>query len=311
MPSQPLTIFFIRAAPLTFALLWSSGFIVAKYAAPDADPFTFLTVRFGVTILALGLIAVASRAPWPASAREACHSMMAGVLLHGGYVGGVWWAVAQGLPAGISGLITAAQPLLTALLAAPLLGERVTRGQWCGIVSGFVGIVLVLAPRLAAVDMAALGAVAVPMIVNFGATVSVTLGTFYQKRFVAGADLRTGICLQSVGALAVVAPLALATETLRFDPTPTLLAALAWSVLVMSMAAIALLLLMIRHGEVSRIATLIYLVPPLAVVEAFILFGESLSAVQIVGTAVTATGVWLATHRDGVSRRFWRPRAGQ
>jgi drug/metabolite transporter (DMT)-like permease len=223
--------------------------------------------------------------------------MVAGVLLHGGYVGGVWWAVAQGLPAGISGLITAAQPLLTALLAAPLLGERVTRRQWYGIVGGFIGIVLVLAPRLAAVDMAALGAVAVPMIVNFGATVSVTLGTFYQKRFVAGADLRTGICLQFVGALALVAPLALATETLRFDPTPTLLAALVWSVLVMSMAAIALLLLMIRHGEVSRIATLIYLVPPLTAVEAFILFGESLSAVQIVGMAVTAAGVWLATHR--------------
>lgn len=310
MPSQRLTAFFIRAAPLTFALLWSSGFIVAKYAAPDADPFTFLTVRFGITILALGLIAIASRAPWPASVREACHSMVAGVLLHGGYVGGVWWAVAQGLPAGISSLITAGQPLLTALLAAPLLGERVTRRQWCGIVGGFVGIVLVLAPRLAAVDMAALGAVAVPMIVNFGATVSVTLGTFYQKRFVASADLRTGTCLQFVGALALAAPLALATETLRFDPTATLLAALAWSVLVMSMAAIALLLLMIRHGEVSRIAALIYLVPPLTVVEAFILFGESLSAVQIVGTAVTATGVWLATHRRGTAR-FKQPRTGQ
>lgn len=297
MPSQPLTAFFIRAAPLTFALLWSSGFIVAKYAAPDADPFTFLTVRFGITILALGLIAIASRAPWPASTRETCHSMVAGVLLHGGYVGGVWWAVAQGLPAGISSLITAGQPLLTALLAAPLLGELVTRRQWCGIIGGFIGIVLVLAPRLAAVDMAALGAVAVPMIVNFGATVSVTLGTFYQKRFVASADLRTSTCLQFVGALVLTAPLALATETLRFDPTATLLAALAWSVLVMSMAAIALLLLMIRHGEVSRIAALIYLVPPLTVVEAFILFGESLSAVQIVGTAVTAAGVWLATHR--------------
>jgi drug/metabolite transporter (DMT)-like permease len=305
MPSQPLTAFFIRAAPLTFALLWSSGFIVAKYAAPDADPFTFLTVRFGVTILALGLIAVASRAPWPASAREGCHSMIAGVLLHGGYLGGVWWAVAEGLPAGIAGLITAAQPLLTALLAAPLLGERVTRGQWCGIVGGFIGIVLVLAPRLAAVDTAALGAAAMPMIVNFGATVSVTLGTFYQKRFLAGADLRTGTCLQYVGALALMAPLALATESLRFDPTATLLAALAWSVLVMSMAAIVLLLLMIRHGEVSRIATLIYLVPPLTAIEAFILFGESLGAVQIVGMAVTAAGVWLAT------RRTWRLRSGQ
>ena len=158
-------------------------------------------------------------------------------------------------------------------------------------------IVLVLAPRLTAVDMAALGAVALPMIVNFGATVSVTLGTFYQKRFVPRTDLRTGTCLQFVGALAVVAPLALLTESLRFDATATLLAALAWSVLVISLAAIALLLLMLRRGEVSRVAALIYLVPPLTALEAFMLFGESLSVVQIVGMAVTALGVWLATHR--------------
>ena len=103
-----------HAAPLTFALLWSSGFIVAKYAAPDADPFTFLSVRCGSTIVVLLLIIVASRAPWPASAHEASHSIVAGMLLHGGYLGGVWWAVAQGLPAGIAGLITAGQPLLTA-----------------------------------------------------------------------------------------------------------------------------------------------------------------------------------------------------
>jgi drug/metabolite transporter (DMT)-like permease len=219
------------------------------------------------------------------------------MLLHGGYLGGVWWAVAQGLPAGIAGLITAGQPLLTAILAAPLLGERLSRRQWAGIASGFVGIVLVLAPRLIAVDMTALGVAALPMIVNFGATVSVTLGTFYQKRFVPSTDLRTGTCLQFVGALAVVAPLALLTETLRFELTATLLAALVWSVLVISLAAIALLLLMLRRGEVSRVAALIYLVPPLTALEAFMLFGESLSLVQIVGMVVTALGVWLATHR--------------
>jgi len=129
MLSQRPTPFLIRAAPLTFALLWSSGFIVAKYAAPDADPFTFLSVRCGSTIVVLLLIIVASRAPWPASAHEASHSIVAGMLLHGGYLGGVWWAVAQGLPAGIAGLITAGQPLLTAILAAPLLGERLNRRQ--------------------------------------------------------------------------------------------------------------------------------------------------------------------------------------
>jgi len=296
VPPPPTTAW-IRAAPLTFALLWSSGFIVAKYAAPDADPFTFLVVRFALTAIILGLIAVASRAPWPARPREAVHSIVAGVLLHGGYLAGVWWAIAQGLPAGITGLITAVQPLLTALLAAPLLGERVISRQWCGIVAGFIGIVLVLAPRLAAVDVAALGPIALPMLAVLAATVSVTLGTFYQKRFAAGADLRTGTALQFVGALAVVTPLALATEPMRFEPTATLLAALAWSVLGMSIAAVVLLLLLIRYDAVSRVAALIYLVPPLTALEAFILFGESLSTVQVVGIAVTASGVWLATRR--------------
>jgi drug/metabolite transporter (DMT)-like permease len=247
-----------RAAPLTFALLWSSGFIVAKYAAPDADPFTFLAVRFGITILVLASIAIASGAPWPARGREAAHSLVAGALLHGGYLGGVWWAVAHGLPVGISGLITAAQPLLTALLATPILGERVTPRQWYGIIAGFVGIVLVLAPRLAPFEITALSKAVLPIIANFAATVSVTLGTFYQKRFVAAADLRTAATLQYVGAFVLVMPLALATEQLRFE-----LAALAWSVLGMSIAAIALLLLLIGQGALARVAALIYLVPPL------------------------------------------------
>ena len=160
---------------------------------------------------------------------------------------------------------------------------------------------LVLVPRLAAVDMAAFGAVAWPMIVNFAAIVSVTFGTFYQKRFVASADLRTGTCLQFIGALAVVMPLALMTETLRFDVTPTLLAALAWSVLVISIAAIALLMLMIRHGEVSRIAALIYLVPPITALQAYVLLGERLSAVQATGMFVAAMGR-LAGHAERVAR---------
>jgi drug/metabolite transporter (DMT)-like permease len=296
MPSALLATAFIRATPLTFALLWSSGFIVAKYAAADADPFTFLAARFASAMLILAAIAFATRAPWPATAREAGHCMMAGVLLHGLYLAGVWWAIAQGLPAGIAGLFSAMQPLLTALLAAPLLGDRVTTWQWGGIVTGFIGILLVLAPRLVVVEVAALGTVALPMLVNLVAIVAVTLGTFYQKRFLAGADLRSGTCLQFVGALAVVVPLTLIGPT-RFDPTPSLILSLAFSVLVLSIAAIALLLVMIRRGEVARVAALIYLVPPLTAILAFALLGESLSAVQIAGMAVTAVGVWLATRR--------------
>jgi drug/metabolite transporter (DMT)-like permease len=268
---------------------------VAKYAVADADPATFLAARFGLTILILAAIAFASRAPWPKSMREAGHSLTAGVLLHGFYLGGVWWAIGQGLPAGIAGLFSALQPLLTALLAAPLLGDRVTMSQWSGIGVGLIGIMLVLAPRLVTVDVAALGSALIPMLINFGAIVSVTLGTFYQKRFAANADLRTGTCLQFVGALAVAVPLALMTETLRFDLTPSLLVVLVFSVFGISIGAIALLLVMIRRGEVARVAALTYLVPPLTALEAFILFGESLNALQIAGMAVAAAGVWLAT----------------
>ena len=294
MPAAPLI---IRIAPLTFAFLWSSGFIVARYGAADAEPFTFLTARFLLAALLLLLLAVAPRAPWPKTFGDAGHNMVAGILLHGGYLCGVWWAVANGLPAGLSALIAAAQPLMTAILAGPLAGEKVSAPQWAGIVVGFVGIVLVLAPRLAGVDAAMLGVVVVPMLVNFGATVSVTLGTFYQKRFAASSDLRTGTFLQFIGALFIVVPLALATETLRFDVTPTSIAVLLWSVVALSIGAIALLLLLIRRGAVSRVAALIYLVPPLVAAEAFVLFGEDLTAVQMAGMVATAAGVWLAVKR--------------
>jgi drug/metabolite transporter (DMT)-like permease len=235
------------------------------------------------------------RAPWPTSAGGIVHSVVAGMLLHGGYLGGVWWAIFAGLPATIAGLLTAGQPLLTALLAAPLLGERVGWRQWAGIGAGFAGIVLVLMPRLAGVDPSALAGATKPMVAATVGVVSVTLGTLYQKRFVARTDLRTGTSLQYVGALAVVAPLALLTEPMRFEPTVSLFVALAVSVLVLSIAAIALLLLMIRRGEVSRVAALLYLVPPFTAIEAYLLFGESLTPVQIVGMVFAAAGVWLAT----------------
>ena len=238
--------------------------------------------------------------PGRASAGEVAHSLVAGTLLHGGYLGGcVVGDLLAGLPAGIAGLFngwTAAAD--RASCHAIARRTRRAPGSGSGSARGFVGIVLVLAPRLAGIAPDALGSVLVPIAVNLAGVVSVTLGTFYQKRFVpTGATCVPAPACNLSAHLAVVAPLALMTESLRFDPTARLLAALAISVLVLSIAAIALLLLMIRHGEVSRVAALIYLVPPLTALEAFVLFGESLSTVQIVGMAVTAAGVWLATRR--------------
>ena len=210
MPSTHPTSFLIRAAPLTFALLWSSGFIVAKYAAPYADPFTFLSARFGLAAFILVLIAVAMRAPWPASAGGIVHSMVAGMLLHGGYLGGVWWAIFAGLPAAIAGLLTAA-PAAADGTAGRATARRARRMAAMG------GHRRRLCRHRAGADAATCRrsirrrwrAWRMPMIVAAAGVVSVTLGTFYQKRFVARTDLRTGTCLQYVGALAVVAPLAL------------------------------------------------------------------------------------------------------
>jgi drug/metabolite transporter (DMT)-like permease len=287
----------IRLAPSLFVLLWSTGWIAAKLATPDADPLTFLSARFLLAALCLALVAMLFAAPWPRTAAAWGHSLFAGVLLHGLYLGAVWWAIAQGVPAGISGLIAALQPLLTALLAPRILGEVITRRQWIGIWTGLAGIGLVLWPKLAGLEARTLQTVAIPLLINMAGMLSVTLGTFYQKRFVTQGDLRTVTVLQYLGAAAVTIPIALATETLRLDWTPTLILTMAWSVVAISMGAIALLLMLIRQGAVSRAATLIYLMPPVVAVEAFLIFGEALVPIQLLGLVVTSIGVALAVRR--------------
>lgn len=281
------------AAP-SFVLLWSTGWIVARFAAPDADPLTFLALRYVFAAVAIAAVAVLLRAQWPASRAAAGHAMASGVLLHAIYLGGIWWAVANGVPAGISALIAALQPIMTAALAPVLIGERVTRRQWLGIVVGICGIALVIAPKLAGLDDSLLAATAVPLAVNAAAMLSVTLGTFYQKRFVASGDLRTVTVLQYLGALAVTLPVAWLVEPMRVHWTPTLIGTMAWSVAGLSIGAIWLLLMLIRRGAVAKAAALIYLVPPTAALMAYVAFGETLTVLQMVGMATTALGVSLA-----------------
>jgi drug/metabolite transporter (DMT)-like permease len=281
-------------APALFVFLWSTGWISAKYAAPHADPLWFLTIRFACAALVIGLFALAVRAPWPRDARAWMHAVVSGVLLHGLYLGGVWWAVKHGLSAGISGLLAALQPLLTALLAPYLVDERVTARQWLGVAIGLLGVLLVLSPKLgAAPGETAWAALAV----NLVGMVAVTAGSFYQKRFVPVADLRTVTSVQYLGALLVVAPAALLTEPLRFDHSLEVYLVLAWSVLALSVFTIALMLTMIRRGEVTRVSALIYLVPATVAAQAWALFGETLNMTQLFGMALTAVGVHLAAAR--------------
>lgn len=285
------------AIPAAFVLLWSTGWIVARFAAEDSEPLTFLLLRYAGAGGCLLVFALLSGAPWPATRSGWRHAIVSGLLLHGFYLGGIWWAVAHGVPASISALLAALQPILSAMLAPRLLGERLTARQWTGVLAGFSGLILVLAPKLASTDLSNLGAVAGPLFVNVLGMISVTLGTFYQKRYLHDGDLRSIACLQYAGAFAITLPLAFAFENLRVDFTLNTTLSLLWSVVALSIVSILLLLRLIQRGEVSRAAQLIYLVPPIAAVQAFAFFGERLSPLQLVGMAVTCLGVALAVRR--------------
>ncbi len=288
---------FLRFVPVLFTLLWSSGWIVAGYSALHADALTFLVVRYACAALAITAVALAMGAPWPRGRRAILDCVVTGVLIHAAYLGGVWWAVRHGLPTGISGLIAGLQPILTALFAPMLVGERITPVRWLGILAGFVGIALVLQPKLAGVAPAALWAVLIPVAVNVAGMFAVTFGSFYQKARIVTGDLRTVTAVQYVTAFVVTLPVAWALEPMRIDWNLTMALVLAWSVLALSLGGVGLYLLMIRRGEISRVSTFLYLVPALVAVEAWILFGEALTPLQIRGMAVTILGVVLASRK--------------
>lgn len=288
----------IRFAPVLFVLIWSTGWICARAAAPYADPLTFLTARYAFAAVALLVFAQAMQAAWPKTRADVGHALFSGVLLHAIYLGGVWWAISHGMPTAVSGVIAAIQPILTALLAPYLARETITRLQWVGISFGFVGIAMVLQPKLADVEVGLLATVAVPLAVNVVAMIAVTFGTFYQKRFIATGDLRTTTLLQYVGAALVTLPVAMATEPMRIDWNLVTVVTMAWAVLGLSIGAIGLWLMLIRRGAVSHAAALVYLVPPAVAIEAMLLFGEQLVALQVAGMLVTAAGVALAVRKS-------------
>lgn len=287
---------FLRLMPLLFTFLWSSGWIVAGYSALYSDPLTFLLVRYACAGVLIAGFAFAVRAPWP-KGRAILDCIVTGILIHAIYLGGVWWAVRHGLPAGISGLIAGLQPILSALLSPMLVGERISPVRWAGIVCGFLGIALVLEPKLVGVEPEALRAVLLPVIVNVVGMLAVTFGSFYQKAHVVSGDLRTVTAWQYLTAFVVTLPFAFALEPMRIEWNLTMVLVLAWSVLALSLGGIGLYLWLIRRGEVSRTATFLYLVPPAVAVEAWLLFGETLTPTQLAGMAVAILGVVLASRK--------------
>ncbi len=285
-------------APAMFVFLWSTGWISARAAAPHADPLTFLATRYALAGVVMTAICLAFSAPWPTRRSARLHAVISGVLLHAGYLGPVWYVVAHGIPAGVSGVLAGAQPLLTALLAPWLAREHIVGRQWVGILIGFLGILLVLQPKVVGVDMVALEPMRWLLFVNALGMLSVTFGTFYQKRFIPSGDLRTIAALQYAGAVAATVPAAWLLEpNHRLDWHWQAVATMAWSVLAISIGAILIMLWLIRNGAVSRVGTLIYLVPPVVAVEAWMLFGEQMTIGQMAGVGVVVAGVALATRK--------------
>jgi len=285
-----------RLIPPLFVVLWATGFIGARYAMPWSEPFTFLAARFAIAFALLGIVLLAWRSR-PASLADAMHGVIAGMLMHGIYLGGLWWAIAEGVPAGMAGIIAALQPLMTAMAAPFLVGERLQPVQRLGLLLGFIGIAIAISPKLLTPETANLWQAVVPLAVNLLAMASVTYGTLYQKRYLQTGDLRTIATLQYVGALIVTVPLAFIFEGLHFDGTQTAILSLLWSVFGLSMGGVGLLLYLIRRGQVSRAASLIYLMPPAVAIEAAIAFGEPLTLPIIMGTAVVVIGVYLTNRR--------------
>lgn len=275
-----------RFAPPVFIFIWATGYIVAKLAAPYADPLTFLSWRYvGVVALMLAL-AFAARAKWP-SRREMAHLAVAGIGIQALYLGGVWVSIRQGLPAGTAALIVNLQPVLVAGLA-PLIGERVAPRQWLGVALGLAGVVLVIWHKL---NLG--GGFGVPLLLCLMALLGITAGTLYQKRFVPHFDLRTGQVVQFMASLAVTLPLAWAFEPMRIEWNVQVMLAMAWSILVLTAGGISLMFYMLRHGRVTAVTSTMYLVPSVTSVMAWLLFGETLGAQAIAGMGVTLLGVYL------------------
>ena len=283
----------IASAPMLFVLLWSTGFIGARFGLPYIEPMTFLAVRMAFVVAIMTVIALIGGARWPRGP-EIGHSLVAGALVHGLYLGCVFTAISQGVPAGISALIPGLQPILTSTIANRFMGEKVSRLQWLGLALGLAGVMLVLHDRSIVLAGSPLGWMA-----SFGSLFGITLGTLYQKRYCGRIDWRAGNTVQYAGALLLFGLAAFVFETRTIHWSGELIFAIAWLVLVVSIAAVGLMYWLIRRSAATGFASLFYLVPVVTALFAFALFGERLDALSIAGMVVCAAGVVLVNRGVG------------
>jgi len=283
--------------PGVFVLIWSTGFIVARYGMPHAPPLTFLAWRYALSALCFGVWIVLSRVPWPGERAQWLHLGVTGMLMHAGYLGGVWVAVKLGLGAGLAALIVGLQPILTAIwMSAQGSQHRVAPRQWLGLLLGLAGLMLVLWHKLGVGE-----ATGISVLAAVAALLSITAGTLYQKRWVKPCDVRTANTVQLLAALVVTAPLAL----LEAEPIvlhPQFMGAMAWSVLGLTLGGSSLLYLLIQRGAATAVTSLMYLVPPTTALMAWVLFREVLGPGVLAGIALTAAGVALVMRAPAVNK---------
>jgi drug/metabolite transporter (DMT)-like permease len=289
----PVDTTWLRAMPAVFVLIWSTGFVVAKYGLPYAPPLSFLSIRYALSLLCFLVWIALARVQWPRGRQQWLHLAVSGVLIHAGYLGGVWMAIKAGMGSGLASLMVGLQPVLTALWVSSMAsadqgGEKVTQRQWLGLALGLGGLVLVVSRKFGATqEVTAFTLAAITT-----ALLSITAGTLYQKRFVAPADVRGANAVQIMAAFAVTLPLAL-FETEAITWTPQFMGALAWAVLVLTLGGSSLLYMLIQRGAATAVTSLLYLVPPCTALMAWLLFAEPITLVTVIGTAITALGVSL------------------
>jgi drug/metabolite transporter (DMT)-like permease len=282
--------FAARAAPAIFVLLWSTGFVATKYVVNNADPLTYLAIRMALVVGIMAVVAAIARPKWPDRVGIA-HSVVAGILVHGFYLGGTAIAIAHSIPAGLSALIPGLQPILTSTLANRWLGERVTPLQWTGLLLGVAGVLLILHDRPMS------GEAGWGWLASGVSLVSITLGTLYQRRYCGKIDWRAGNLVQYVGVTIFFTVAAWLFENNVVHWTSEFVLALGWLVVVLSIGSIGVLYWLIRRSAATAVASLFYLVPAVTAVMAYILFGEWLDRIAIVGMIACAAAVFLVNRR--------------
>jgi drug/metabolite transporter (DMT)-like permease len=273
--------------PAVFVLIWSTGFVVARLGMPFSPPFTFLELRYLLSIAVFCIWILIAKVPWPRSRAQWFHIGITGVLMHAGYLGGVWAAVKAGMGSGLSALIVGLQPVLTALWLSHRGGEIKPR-QWIGLLFGFLGLTLVLWNKLEQSTEISLKSGAFALM----ALMSISTGTLYQKRHVLACDVRTANTVQLIFAALATAPFCW-LEAESFVLTQQSMIAMLWSVFVLTIGGSSLLYMLIQKGAASKVSSLMYLVPPCTAFMAWLIFNEPISLITLMGVFLTAFSVYL------------------